>query len=715
MKHFLYLLLILCGSTFLSGQDFNAKDITFFPGEYNSHESFHKDQMGNNFIAGRGTGDIDFDMGPGSSTLPEISFKDLYLVKYDANNNLDWLLSFEGTVVSNQIRAMVSDDDGNIYIGGAFSGRLHLTEDGQNEITSFGSTSTFLAKFDKDGNLIWQFTIGDTNFSQYPDELYIVNNRLIVQLVYSGTFDVDPGSGSTMLSGSSNAMLVYDLDGALVEANTHKGSTNVDASAIDSDGNLYIGGLFSGLVTFDYKSNASILSNGIFDAFLVKYDSNFNLVWLKRLNKGFETLVFTNIAIDSNDDLITSGIFATGTEIGEFTAENDANYLVKVSKEGEYENLIEILPESSFLSDLAVNSNDQIILGASFSEVIDIDPTAEVEELTPMGANENFFLAVYESDFSLAGSGQIYATSLNTRSVHLDNSDELNVLIDFEGDGKVVFGSVMNYEASEEENFVFYDLDIGGCSTTMEQIALDGCDMITINGETITTSGNYEQVLVNAEGCDSILNISVTIYPNYESSAEIESCGPYEIDGAIFTTSGVYSILLTTSQGCDSTVLVDLEIFEVDKTLTVSDVQIVSNENDGESYQWYDCDTDLPIENETGMSFIPQNDGTYRVEITKGACIEFSDCIDFNLVSTKEYDFEITVSPNPSQGVIHIHTVNQSRDFKVSVLDITGKEILSPVDLNVQGVLDLNHLASGLYLIKLENNEQLGIRKVIIK
>jgi len=161
--------------------------------------------------------------------------------------------------------------------------------------------------------------------------------------------------------------------------------------------------------------------------------------------------------------------------------------------------------------------------------------------------------------------------------------------------------------------------------------------------------------------------------------------------------------------------MVDLEIIEVDKVLTTDNVDIVSNESDGDSYQWYDCNTDLPIENATGMSFTPQIDGSYKVEITKGSCIEFSDCIDFNLVGTQEFDFDIRISPNPSQGMIRIQTENQNSDFKVSVLDITGKEILSPVDLNAQGILDLNHLASGLYLIKLENNEQLGIRKVIIK
>ena len=38
------------------------------------------------------------------------------------------------------------------------------------------------------------------------------------EFVFDGTFDVDPGPNEEMLDGDSNAMLVYDLDGAFIEA-----------------------------------------------------------------------------------------------------------------------------------------------------------------------------------------------------------------------------------------------------------------------------------------------------------------------------------------------------------------------------------------------------------------------------------------------------------------------------------------------------------------
>jgi len=715
MRHILLAMLLYCSIPNLLSQDFQANDIIYFPGEYNSHELFHKDMAGNKFIAGRGTGPIDFDFGAGANALPENSYRDLYLTKYDAANNLDWLLSFDGTVVSNQIRAMVTDDEGNIYVGGAFSGTLNLTNDGQNELSNFGSSSMFVAKFDPNGNLLWHFKIGDTNFSQYPDKMYLVNNRLIIQFVYSGTFDVDPGSGTTMFSGSSNAMLVFNLDGSLLEANSHKGGTNVRASALDDEGNLYIGGLFSGLASFDYKSNASVFATGLFDAYVAKYDANFNLIWLKSFGKDFETLSFEHLAIDSENNVVAAAIFAEDTNVGSLTAENDANYLVNVSSEGVFEQLIEILPESSFVWDLLINSEDQIILSADFDETIDMDPSAEVQEISPMMDHDNHLLAVYEPDYTLTGVGQIYAPNLNTRSIFLDEEDEIDVLIDFESEGRVVFGNESTYTVMEEENFVYYNLDIGGCSATMGDIFLEVCNEAIIDGDTISTSGNYQQILINSDGCDSILNIDVTVYPNYEFFQDIESCGPFESDGVIYSVSGTYTLLLTSIHGCDSTVIFDLGIIDIDKAITIEDNVIYASESDGDAYQWYDCNTNMPIENATNISFAPENDGSYRVEITKSSCTETSECIDFNLVNTTDLGFDFQVFPNPSQGFLQINISGIDQELKVSILDLSGREVMPTKHFHKNDILDLSQINSGLYLLKLEGEDGIGIRKITLE
>lgn len=715
MKHLLFLLFtFFCIST-SSSQDFNALDIVLFPGYHNSHEAFHIDQMGNHFIAGRGTGEIDFDFGPENSSLPATSNQDLYLTKYDADDNLVWLLSFDGTIRNNHITSLVSDENGNIYITGEFAGNLHLTDDGQNEITTdIINSSAFVAKFDSDGILLWKFTLGSDDENQIPRKIFLYENRLIVQLEYAGNFDVDPGPNATLLDDESNAMLVYDLDGAFIEAYSHKGRTFVQGSLIDAEGNLYICGNFSGLVSFDYKSNFSVLSTGQFDAFAIKYDKDFNLVWQKRASKSLASISFNKLALDSSNNVIVAGVLVDGITIGAFVTENDANYIINISEAGEYTGLTEILPQLSNIHSLETNSSNQIIISGDFNEVIDLDLSEGTHELIPHEEGEDYFFAVYDSELSLIGADQMHAFIIYMHTVYMDESDKIYVLTDLGAEGEAAFGSSQIFVPEFEENFIFYELDIEGCSNTSEDLSMDACSTIIVNDEIYTVSGEYQQILSNAQGCDSILNISVTIYPVYESFEDVKSCGPIEIDGMTFSNSGMHTIWYTSIDGCDSLIIFNIEVIEIDNSISFNPESIASNEDDADAYRWYDCNTNLPIAFETNFDFTPQYDGSFKVEITKDICVEFSDCLDFNLVSTKEYDFDIKISPNPTQGMLYIEVDNSGFEYRVSLLDLSGKEVIRPTKLNSDGILDLSQVVKGMYLLKLENQSRSAFRKIVV-
>ena len=156
----------------------------------------------------------------------------------------------------------------------------------------------------------------------------------------------------------------------------------VRSSVMDSEGNIYLSGLFSGLVSLDYKTNASIITNGFFDAFIVKYDKNFNKIWHKRVSKSFNSLSFYKMSLDTNDDIIIGAALVSDVTVGPFETANDANFLINISKDGDFMNLTEILPESSFISNIVTNSSNQVILCGNFSEIVDIDPTDGIHELT---------------------------------------------------------------------------------------------------------------------------------------------------------------------------------------------------------------------------------------------------------------------------------------------------------------------------------------------
>ncbi|NBO87616.1 MAG: hypothetical protein EBV00_05700, partial [Burkholderiaceae bacterium] len=82
----------------------------------------------------------------------------------------------------------------------------------------------------------------------------------------------------------------------------------------------------------------------------------------------------------------------------------------------------------------------------------------------------------------------------------------------------------------------------------------------TFGSQSITTGGTYTRTLVAANGCDSIISLTlqVIIISNTNLNAEICQGSSYIFGNQNITTSGTYTLNLTNTIGCDSVVTLDL-------------------------------------------------------------------------------------------------------------------------------------------------------------
>ncbi len=89
------------------------------------------------------------------------------------------------------------------------------------------------------------------------------------------------------------------------------------------------------------------------------------------------------------------------------------------------------------------------------------------------------------------------------------------------------------------------------------------------NGEDLTAPGQYTALLTNANGCDSLVILNLTQLPVSSTAIEATICEEesYEFNGQMLTESGVYVEVLTGANGCDSTVALTLTVLEPDLTL----------------------------------------------------------------------------------------------------------------------------------------------------
>lgn len=105
------------------------------------------------------------------------------------------------------------------------------------------------------------------------------------------------------------------------------------------------------------------------------------------------------------------------------------------------------------------------------------------------------------------------------------------------------------------------------CSNTSYTDVQIGCEEFTwINGQTYTTSNNTSvYYMFNSAGCDSIVQLDLTIVqPTTHIDTQL-ACSPYEwIDGNVYseTNSSAGVDTLVSYQGCDSIVILNLEILD---------------------------------------------------------------------------------------------------------------------------------------------------------
>ena len=154
------------------------------------------------------------------------------------------------------------------------------------------------------------------------------------------------------------------------------------------------------------------------------------------------------------------------------------------------------------------------------------------------------------------------------------------------------------------------------------------CDSIQWDGATLTISGTYYDTLQNANGCDSIVILNLTINQSNTGIDVLTACDSLTwIDGITYSASNnTATHKLINSVGCDSVVTLNLTINSsptVDlgiDTILCSGTTIDLDAGSGFTYLWNDATTN--------QSLTASTNGEYSVTITDGNGCSDSDTIN---------------------------------------------------------------------------------------
>lgn len=252
-------------------------------------------------------------------------------------------------------------------------------------------------------------------------------------------------------------------------------------------------------------------------------------------------------------------------------------------------------------------------------------------------------------------------------------------------------------------------------NANLDTLSPDVCEpYISPSGnQTWTTSGTYSDTLTSSAGCDSVLTIFLTV--NQPTSANIvdSACGSYTSPSGnyVWMTTGSYADTLQNRAGCDSVLSIDLTVISLDTTIAQSGATLTSNATNV-SYQWLACDNNFGIiPNATNASFTPGVNGNYAVAVSANGCTDTSACINVIVVSAPAPTlFEgLKLYPNPNQGRFAIQSPSPLPDMAIQVKDVTGKVVTFDAVRSTNS-LELEVSApDGLYFVEITSG---GLRKV---
>ena len=156
-------------------------------------------------------------------------------------------------------------------------------------------------------------------------------------------------------------------------------------------------------------------------------------------------------------------------------------------------------------------------------------------------------------------------------------------------DGEIVTSIAIEQMQVESEDIT---LNFTVCWQIAEHIEVTACDFYQWNNENYTESGEYQQTFSAANGCDSVVTLHLTV--NYSNTGidEQTACDSYTwIDGNTYTEStNVPIFTLTNAEGCDSVVTLHL-------TVNYSNAG-VDEQTACDSYTWIDGNTYTESTNE---------------------------------------------------------------------------------------------------------------------
>lgn len=535
-----------------------------------------------------------------------------------------------------------------------------------------------------------------------------------------------------------------------------EGEDVIRSMAIDSEGNIYTTGYFTDTSYFGSGENETeIASNGWYDIFVAKTSSDGDLLWVKTFGgAGFD--LGTGISTDQEMNLYVTGVFEESVNFGPGGGNGVTSlgqqdiFVLKLDAEGNF-GWVKSIGGAGYeeTTSIGVDETGNVYAAGYFYETVDFDPAGEGFELTPQGSfTSDGFVVKYDANGNFTWAQQFGGEDLDLpMSMKVMENGDLHLTGRFEGMADFNPNpSEANFLMTEEDNIGIFYIHLNDSGYLQQAVKVGeapyeaiGMDLAidgnanayitgnfggtinfapTVNGGEIYsfTSNNFYNgfaVKINQEGNTVWAKHMAPVSGDETSSVGygIAVNGDHEtfLTGFISGTIGFDDIAVEQQ----TEHYMDAYLAKIDEEGNFVYAQSFGGANFiDDHFIGTDDQNNIYLGGtfEESADLNPDPDNEMNVQSRGFRDIYLVKMNNETMRLTDSEVVKLRVYPNPSESVIYVDSDKNLSGEKYKIYDMAGKREASGTYNPLAG-LNINHLASGVYMLKIGNSRPVKIIK----